>query len=439
MNIAAAAEQAGIVGAGGAGFPTHVKLNAKADTVIVNGAECEPLLRVDQQLMKVYADNLLCGLDLIVEHVGANKGVVALKAHYHEAVLELKKSLKNHPKLSIFEMGSFYPAGDEQVIVAEVTGRIVPEGGIPLNVGAIVTNVETVLNVFAASVNQTPVTEKYFTVTGAVKNPKTIKVPIGMSMQKAIDLAGGCIPENYAIISGGPMMGKVVPPDTPITKTDKGLIVLPAGHPVLNSIGLPLDRIMRDAQIACMQCSLCTEVCPRANLGHRLAPHKNMRLAAYGSLCDKQETPMNAFLCCDCRLCEYACVMNLQPWKLNKALKQTLSEKGVKNTLNAKPDKASPFRELKRYPVSKLITQLGLDDYNVTASLVDELVDVKKVVIPIKQHIGAPSNPTVKVGDFVKKGVVIATIPEGKMGANIHSSIDGKIIKVTDAEIVIAK
>ena len=116
-NLLGLVEQAGVVGAGGAGFPTHVKLKAQADTVIINGAECEPLLRVDQQLMALQASDLLDALDLLVEQVGASQGVVALKEHYHAAVEALERELSRHPKLRIHRMGTFYPAGDEQVIV----------------------------------------------------------------------------------------------------------------------------------------------------------------------------------------------------------------------------------------------------------------------------------------------------------------------------------
>ena len=184
-------KKAGIVGAGGAGFPTHAKLNAKAEYVIINGAECEPLLRVDQQLMALHTKEILDALSLVVEHVGAKHGVVALKSKYKEAISSVQSIIGNYDKLQLFELENFYPAGDEQVLVYEVTGRIVPEGGIPLNVGAIVSNVETMLNIYNAYYYEKPVTDKYVTVTGAVNNTKTLKLPIGMSVKKAIELAGG--------------------------------------------------------------------------------------------------------------------------------------------------------------------------------------------------------------------------------------------------------
>lgn len=437
MNLTALVEQAGVVGAGGAGFPTHVKLNAKADTVIINGAECEPLLRVDQQLMVLKAEELLSALDLLVAQVGADRGVVALKAHYHTAVDAIQQALTRHPRLSLHPMGSFYPAGDEQVMVYEVTGRIVPEGGIPLAVGVVVANVETALNVWNAYTDGKPVTQKYVTLAGAVAHPKTVKVPLGITVREALALAGGSTLADYVVINGGPMMGALVSPESYITKTTKGLIVLAPNHPLVCSLNKPLEKTLREAGAACMQCSMCSEVCPRGLLGHRLAPHKLMRIASYGSVCDSVDTPMNAFLCCGCRLCEYACVMDLQPWKLNNNLKTILSKNGVRNSLNNKPEAAAPYRDYKRYPVHKLISQLGLAVYDVPAPLEDEEHVFGRVTLPLRQNAGAPAQPVVKEGDAVTEGVLIARIPEGKLGANLHASISGTVTAVTAEAIII--
>lgn len=436
-NLTTILERSGIVGAGGAGFPTHVKLGAQAEAVILNGAECEPLLRVDQQLMAKEAQRLLQALDLMVEQVGAQRGVVALKKHYHQAVDALNQALPAHPKLSLHLMDGFYPAGDEQVIVYEVTGKVVPEGGIPLNVGVVVSNIETALNLLQAVETGKGLTEKYLTLTGAVENPKTVKVPLGIQVREALALAGGPTVDAFEVINGGPMMGRLVSLDSPITKTTKGLIVVPEGHPLLDSLQRPLNRSLRQAATACMQCSMCSEVCPRGLLGHRIQPHKLMRVAGYGSLCDPEQTPMNAFLCCGCRLCEYACVMGLQPWKLNQHLKDQLGKQGIRNTLNNKPDQAAPFRELKRYPVSKLVKQLGLSPYDRPAPLEEATYSFQKVTLPLRQGVGAPAEPVVQIGDQVSQGDLVATIPQGKLSASLHASISGKITQITPDSIAI--
>ena len=430
-------KKAGIVGAGGAGFPTHAKLNAKAEYVIINGAECEPLLRVDQQLMALHTKEILDALSLVVEHVGAKHGVVALNSKYKEAISSVQSIIGNYDKLQLFELENFYPAGDEQVLVYEVTGRIVPEGGIPLNVGAIVSNVETMLNIYNAYYYEKPVTDKYVTVTGAVNNTKTLKLPIGMSVKKAIELAGGTSLTDFVVINGGPMMGKVVDIDSTITKTTKGLIVLPKDHSLVKDLQKDIGKMLKDAKTSCMHCSHCSEVCPRGLIGHAIQPHKMMRIASYGSLCDNNISTVNAYLCCGCRLCEYACIMNLQPWKLNNFLKQTMRQNNIKNTCNNKPEKAHPFREFKRYPVNKLIRQLGLTEFDRKSPLEDKIIDEDSVTILMNQHIGKPCAVAVKVGDKVQKGDLVGIIDKNSLGSNIHASISGVIKEIKDNKVVI--
>lgn len=436
-DLCSIVKDAGIVGAGGAGFPTHVKLNAKAEYVILNGAECEPLLRVDQQLMASESRKILEGLKIVKEHVGAKFGVIALKEKYKEAISSLESILEEYDGISLYKLKNFYPAGDEQVIVYEVTGRIVPEGGIPLNVGAIVSNVETIVNLYNAYYNDTPVIEKYVTVTGDVKYPKTLKLPIGVSIEEAINLAGGPTIEDFVVINGGPMMGKIVDIKNPITKTTKGLIVLPKSHSLVNSLTKDINKMLKEAKAACMHCSHCSEVCPRNLIGHGIYPDKMMRLASYGDLCDEKITPVNAFLCCECRLCEYACVMDLQPWKLHNSLKKTMSANGIKNSCNNVPQSAHPFREYKRYPVSKLIYKLGLNSYDVKAPISDVTISSNTISILLSQHIGAPSTPVVNIGDKVFKGDLIAKVEDNKLGSNIHSSLDGVISDIRDNMIII--
>ena len=181
---------AGILGAGGAGFPTHVKINCKAEFVLANGAECEPLLRVDQQVMQYFAADVVRGIRAVKEFTGAKRAVICLKEHYHAAVAALQEVLKDADDVELHLLQGYYPAGDEQQIVYEVTGRVVPTGGLPLDVGAVVCNVSTLTNI-AAALDGKKVTEKYVTVGGAVKNPVTLRVPVGISLQELMDAAGG--------------------------------------------------------------------------------------------------------------------------------------------------------------------------------------------------------------------------------------------------------
>ncbi|MEI8216223.1 MAG: 4Fe-4S dicluster domain-containing protein [Eubacteriales bacterium] len=433
-------KNAGITGAGGAGFPTHVKLSSNADYVIVNGAECEPLLRVDQQLMEMKAEELLFALNLAVESVNAKKGIIALKKKYHKATDKLEILIKNYQNIEIFLLDDFYPAGDEQVTVYEVLGRIVPEGGIPLDVNTVVFNVETLLNIYDA-VHGKPVTYKYVTVTGAVNKPMTIKVPIGTPIDYLIQTAGGASIETYSLIDGGPMMGKIIKNNEGfVKKSTKGILVLPTDHPLIIGKNKSIDAMLRESKIACCMCSLCTDACPRYLLGHSIHPDRLMRITGYGSTMDASTSVEEAFLCCECGLCETVCVMGLQPWKLNQLLKGKLAAAGIKNNMNNQPDKVSEFRKYRKFPVKRLIQRFGLTNYDVPAPLdIDKEFEFEKVCINMKQHLGVPAEIIVSTGEEVRAGQMIGKIPEGKLSACIHASISGTVCSTEDGNIIIKK
>lgn len=429
----------GVVGAGGAGFPTHVKVNTEAEYIILNGAECEPLLRVDQQLLAQKTKEILIALDQVRKITKAKKVIIGLKSKYKKAIEAIEREIHSFPNFSILLLGNYYPAGDEQVLVYEASKRIVPEGGIPLNVGLVVLNVETALNIYN-SLQNIPVIEKYITVTGDVENPSTVKVPVGSCIREVIGLCTDKDLINFRVINGGPMMGTIVESlDEPVTKTTKGLIVLPKEHPLLKTFDKSIDRMLKEARTACMHCRLCTEVCPRNLIGHGLEPDKLMRLASYASTCDEDTKATTAFLCCNCRLCQYACVMDLQPWKLNAMLKDQFAKRNIKNPHNNRPKAANKFREYKKYPVYKLIKQLGLAKYDLDAPMKNDTYDFNKVTILLKNHIGSPAVPIVKIGQAVKKGEKIGIIEEGKLGTNIHSSIDGVVENISNSSITVVK
>jgi len=440
MNLVSLIEKAGIIGAGGAGFPTHVKFAGKAEYLIVNAAECEPLLRVDQQLLVKYTEDILTALQASREALEAKKAIIAIKGKHKEVVACLNAAVSRFNKIEVFLLDDFYPAGDEQVTVYEVLKRIVPEGGIPIHVQTVVLNVETLLNIRNA-MKEIPVTEKFLTVTGAVKNPVTVKVPVGISAMEAIGLAGGPVVDAFAVIEGGPMMGKLIDHEQAVvTKTTKGYIVLPKDHRLIEAKGKSMEKMLHEARIACCHCSLCTEVCPRNLLGHRLRPDKLMRMASYTPGFETDPGMNEALICSECGLCEQACIMDLQPWKLNNYLKAKLGAAGIRRTDNRTPERVSEFREYKKFPVKRLISRLGLSSYDVAAPLkLTEADSYKRLRISLKQHIGAPDQPTVSVGDAVEKYQLIGEVAEGNLGAKIHSGINGKIASIDKNTIEIVK
>ncbi len=424
-------KDAGVVGAGGAGFPTHVKLDAKVEYIIANGAECEPLLRIDQQLMASQANKVIRGLELVMEATGAKKGFIALKEKYKPAIKALRSRIQDQgSKIQLFILADFYPAGDEQILVYEVLKRIVPEGGIPLDVGVVVDNVGTLINITDAMEGK-PVTHRYLTISGAVKGPKSVKVSVGMSVGEVIRLAEPLI-NDFSVLDGGPMMGKLIEDlDSPVMKTTTGLIILPKDHQIVMNKTLEMRKILKKTML-CMQCTDCTELCPRYLIGHSLKPHKIMRHVGYEMRKELNDITA-AFLCSECGLCNlYACPFGLSPLRVNQEIKKELIGAGVKNPHKETPEEAHPMIEYRRVPTERIISRIGVEEYNVAAPLEKREYRTNLVKIPLSQHVGARSIPVVKLNDKVKVGDLIADIPRGALGARIHASIEGKITDISD-------
>ena len=284
MDVIEAIRRAGVVGAGGAGFPTHVKLNVRAERVILNGAEYEPLLMVDQQTMVRRAEDVVRGLELAMEVAHAPEGVIATKAHYEDAVKVLRRAITGKPNLRLHLMESYYPSGDEKSVIYEVTGSVVPTGKLPIDAGCVVVNVGTALNI-AAAVDGMPVTERILTISGDVPEPITVAVPLGVSLREALSLSGFRGDErDYALLSGGPCMGNLVEDwDAPVTKTTGGLIALKRTHPQIRLRMISMEQQAHLARAICCQCNRCTQMCPRHALGLPVEPHKAMRAISTGN------------------------------------------------------------------------------------------------------------------------------------------------------------
>ena len=422
--------QHGVVGAGGAGFPPARKLEANADTFLVNAAECEPLLHKDKELLLHHAEAVLAGLKVGMRCVGAGRAIVGIKEKYEHVIEALAPLLPSG--VEICPLRDSYPAGDEFVLVYDTLGRIIPPGGLPLDVGAVVANVETLANIGFAR----PVTRKFLTVAGAVEEPVTLCVPVGAPLSALLDAAGGASEEECAFLLNGVMMGRVPSSlDEPVTKTTGGLIVLPGAHPLVARYSRSAAAVDRIGRSACDQCSFCTELCPRYLLGHPIEPHKAMR--ALGFAPDKDAWIAGSLYCCECNLCSlYSCPEDLDPRDVCASQKPAAREKGLAWSGAPEDVRAHPVIDGRRVPMTRLMNKLGLNRFRNEGPLRAEALAVDLVVLLLSQHIGAPCEPIARDGDSVREGDLIASPPAGKLGANIHASIDG-VVKVMNDRIVI--
>ncbi len=290
-------QDAGIVGLGGATFPTHVKLvppkGMKADVLLINGVECEPYLTSDHRLMLEKAEEILVGTQLLMKALNVEKAVVGIENNKSDAIQLLTEKSKNYKGISVVALKVKYPQGGEKQLIKAVTGKEVPSGGLPIAVGTVVSNVGTAFAVYEAIQKNKPLFERIVTITGKeIEKPANFRVRIGTATSELLEAAGG-LPENTGkIISGGPMMGRAIASvDVPVTKGTSGILIIPDGE------------AKRKEYMECIRCSRCVSVCPMG-----LEPYLLMTLGQK-QIFDRAEEN-KVMDCIECGSCSYTCPSN---------------------------------------------------------------------------------------------------------------------------------
>ncbi len=427
--------ECGVVGAGGAGFPTYVKAQSQVEFLIANGAECEPLIHKDAELMKHFPKPILQGMESMMDATQAKTGKFGIKTKNAEALEALQQNLTSQ-RIEFVTLGDFYPSGDEYELVYTATGRLIPPAGIPLNVGCVVNNVETLYNVNLAE-QGSPVTQKFLSVCGAVKEPKSFWAPVGTPFRDLIALAGGPTMEDYGVFISGIMMGTLTfDVDDVVTKTTGGLIVLPRDHYLMTRRTRTQAEMNQIGKSACDQCSYCTEFCPRYLLGYEVQPHKVMRSLGF-TLTGGDIWNQWSELCCACGLCTlYACPEDLYPKEACDDGKRDRKAAGLK-FVQQKPVQVHPMKEYRRVPLSQLRRRLQVEEYERETPFENLECRPAKVRIKMRQHAGETAAPVVQAGKKVKKGQVVGRVEEGRLGAHVHASIDGKVTAVSPESVEI--
>jgi cobalamin reductase len=425
----------GVVGAGGAGFPTYVKADSQVEFMLANGAECEPLLHKDYEIMCHFPAEIVAGMRLMMTATGAQTGKFGIKEK-NKAAVEAIKPEAARENIEMSYLGDFYPSGDEYELVYTATGRLIPPAGLPLHVGCVVNNVETLYNVYEAEQGR-PVTRKFVSVSGLVRKPKSFWVPIGTSFRELIEIAGGAIPQECGVFVSGIMMGRLtLDLDEPVTKTTGGLIVLPKEHYLVQRKLRTPKQMAHIGKSACDQCSYCTEFCPRYLLGYQVMPHRVMRSLGF-TLAGKDQWNQSAELCCACGLCTlYACPEDLYPKEACDQAKVDMKAADIK-FVQSDPVRVHPMKEYRRVPLTMLRKRLKVDEYEAETPYDSVEWKPKKVRLLLNQHVGKPASPVVENGAAVTKSDLIAAVGEKDLGVNIHASISGTVTAVEDDYIEI--
>ena len=403
--------------------------------MIGNGAECEPLLHKDAAVIEHRARDVVRGIEFVMDQVGASEGVLGVKEK-KKAVVAAAQEACAGTRVRVHLLGDYYPAGDEYDLVFAVTGKLIPPQGLPLQVGAVVSNVETLAHV-AAAVEGRPVTHKMVTIAGAVAQPSTFEVPLGASYRDLIAAAGGATCADPVLQIGGMMMGRTSESlDVFITKTDAGAIVLPRDHKTIDRKLRPKEAQARIGRSACDQCRYCTEFCPRFLLGYAVEPHQVMRGLGFTAKGAAQWNPW-ASLCCSCGLCTlYACPEDLYPKEACDDAKVELRATGFKWTGPA-PTKPHPFHDGRHVPIERLVSKLGITAWDKPAPLRALPHELTRLVLPLKQSAGVAIVPSVRDGQRVQAGELLGEPPAGALGASLHAPVAARVESVGDAIVLV--
>ncbi|MBQ7338142.1 MAG: hypothetical protein IJW40_06780 [Clostridia bacterium] len=429
-------QAAGVVGAGGATFPTYVKLAPGADTLVINAAECEPLLYTDLTIMELHMDKVLSGIRTVMEAASIPSALIGIKSSKGK-LLHLMHGQELAPGIKVCLLPDVYPMGDEINLIYETTGRLVPPGKLPMTVGVIVMNLETVYNIHLARYEDRPVIEKWLTINGNVK-PCVIRVPLGVRVRDLFLQLGIKVPAGHVVMDGGPSMGRIIDINTAIvTKATKGLLILPEDIPAVVTKQRDMRVQLAMASSACCGCSRCTDLCPRALLGYPLEPHKHIRVTVSSEHINPEEV-LSATLCCACGICEIAaCCQEISPRAVIAEHKTILGKAKMRFTATDDSQyKVSPDRAYRQMSSARWMQYLGVDRYSAHPEYISEMPQFDRVEIRLSQHIGVPSVPRVAVGNPVSVGQMIAA-PAGGLSVAQHAPIDGTVVALDANRIVI--
>lgn len=432
MDLKEILKNAGIVGAGGAGFPSYAKLADGADTLLVNGAECEPLLYTDYYLLKSELPLILCGISAVKDYLGVSACILSVKEHTAKRLGFTDGEDLGGAIVKV--LADVYPTGDEITLIYESLGRVVKPGNLPITAGVIVYNVETLLNIGKAVKSGLPVTEKYLTVGGAVNEPIIAKVPVGMKVSDLFNSIGVKVCEGQAVLDGGPSMGKIIDPySSVVTKTTKGLLVLPETTTAVKVKRTDVKKSVARAETACCQCMRCTDMCSRALLGYPLEPHKMVRTAIHAAELNPQAV-LAATLCSGCGICEtLACCQGISPRAVIAEYKALLAKNKMRYVGNV-PVEVKKEREYRKIPSERWEAALGVKKYDKVPEYIGK-INAKEVSVLLKGHIGAPSVSCVADGVKVTAGDKIADAAEG-LSLPQYASVSGTAYNLSGSIVI---
>ena len=379
---------------------------------------------------------------MAMESTGAKRAVIAIKSCDEDIVESFRKLLKKESFIDLYLLEDYYPVGDEHLLVYEVTRKVVPQGGDPLDIGIVVDNALGFAQVYQG-VHGKPVTERPVTITGEVERPQVVWVPIGTPYEEVIKLAGGIKlnPKDVVILDGGPMKGKVISQlQEGIGKTTTAVLVLPKCHIVSKVKQKTLSQMVKENQGVSGESSKVADLCPRYQLGHDIYPDRAfMNIHFPESL--RPSDVESSFLCNGCSLCDYmgSDVSTFSPRLVYQGLRKELKKRGVSAPQRRSDIKVREGIRNNRVSTAHLRKRINVDHYEQDKMFIGEKKLPEVVRIPLLKHKGSPARPVVFEGQPVRMGDVVAFSPPNELGTTCHASITGKVGEVNEQWIEIFK
>lgn len=431
-------------------------INESCRTVIVSALKDNPLSFAEEYLLQREWHKIIEGLKLLIANHQAEKGIIAVSKSDRPVIADLKRSIDDCDNIELFFIDNFYPAADQAILIYEVTGQPF-SGATPAALSdSLVYDLRTVINIYEAVTEETPVTRRLLTCTGEVAIPSLVLGHIGVSFREVIELCGGAIIDEYVILSGAPARGTIITDiDTPVTGSTTTITVLPADHELVKERSQTLGAQIKKIKSVCNQCSFCTELCPVYLLGGKLYPHLIMRQIAYG-LSEPEEVILGARLCSECGICEvFACPHKLSPRAVNKEIKERLKQEAeAESLLSGQIDgqisddhtndlisgqlQPRSSRDYRKVDFKRLADLFSVDQYAEPPKM--ELLETSpgQVELLFKEISASGVLARVKTGDEIARGSLVA---ETKMstGAGLHASISGKVTFLDKERVIIRR
>ncbi len=435
---------AGVVGTDKFAVPTYVKLSSKADLVIANGAESEPLLHSEKSLLYEKPGLIIDGIKIAMEATGALKAVIAVRSSEKERMSYLSALLKEEEDIDLFFLEDFYPSGDDPILVYEVTKKLIPEGKTPLDEGIVVEKLLSFAWMYQGYHGK-PVTERPISVVGEVQKPQVSWFPIGTLYKDVLKSAGGTTLDlkDAVVFDGGPLQGEIVKDlNVGIGKNTSAVMVLPKDHKVSKVKMKSLEEMILQNQGVSGDSSMMEDLCPRYQLGYDIHPSEVMK-SFHFPLTMKSATLSSAYLCNDCSLCEFvgSSTLNESPRLVYSEFLKGLARQGKKKPLESskKIKKVRSNYEYNKVSCSHLTRRIQVEKYDSFNRSILPKTNPQKVRVPVTRHKGTPAQPVVVEGQSLRMGDVIAFSPPGELGTTYHASIPGRVSEVNDHWIEIIK